>query len=94
MNRRSKQFTEKEIFLLGKPSPQLNFSCYSNLKTFDNGKQAYLCRFIYTTGILFDLDESGIAKHRWCYDNHSTAVRALKNWDGTGKPKNFIKQKY
>jgi len=89
----AKLFTEKQIIDFGR-DPDTGFSAYSKLKTFKNGKQAYLARFIYTVGICYDLDWEAVARHRWCYRTYADALYALHKWDGKGSPKGAVKQKY
>jgi hypothetical protein len=44
-----------------------------------------LRKFMYTTGIVYGLDDSGY-KGRWCYASMPMAVVAFSQWDGVGDP--------
>lgn len=58
-----------------------------------NGKVYGLVRFIYTTGLMVDVNEYGYA-YRYCYESHADALSDFLTWDGRGDPPgNWIKRK-
>ena len=58
-----------------------------------NGRICGIKRFIFTTGLVIGLDEIGYLG-RYCYENRSDAIDALREWDGSGDPSgNWIKYK-
>lgn len=44
-----------------------------------------LCKYMYTVGIVWGLDDTGY-KGRWCYSGLVQAAVALASWDGQGDP--------
>jgi hypothetical protein len=58
---------------------------YYNLKTFADGEQAVLFKFLFTIGIIYGLTPESY-ENRWCYANEAAAKKALDEWDGTGEP--------
>ena len=46
-----------------------------------NGPLCALRRSMFTTGLVVGLDRVGY-DGRYCYESHSDAVSALKDWDG------------
>lgn len=61
---------------------------YFHLKTFSDGSQAALHRFLYTTAILSGLNHWGY-EDRWCYSDTGSAKEALDKWDGSGEPEGW-----
>lgn len=57
---------------------------YTDLRTVD-GKLCGLLRFLFTTGLVVNLDQDGY-ELRYCYEHHEDAQAALAAWDGNGHP--------
>jgi len=59
-----------------------------------NGEIVALGKFLYTTGIIVGMDETGY-KHRYCYHNESEAMIALLAWIGSDneEPEGYITKK-
>lgn len=57
---------------------------YTELRVID-GKLCGLQRFLFTTGLVVDLDADGYER-RYCYERHEDAEAALAAWDGAGHP--------
>ncbi|MBX3653218.1 MAG: hypothetical protein KF686_03475 [Ramlibacter sp.] len=49
------------------------------------GKVCGLHTFIFTTGLVVGLDDTGY-EVRYCYEHHADAAQALAAWDGAGYP--------
>ena len=74
---------EKDFIELGYAFPRL-------LKS---GEWAAVYPFLFTTGLVVGLNESGY-RTRYCYKSPLEAAVALTNWDGLGDPPGpWIKQK-
>lgn len=59
-----------------------------------DGELVALGPFLYTTGIICGMDETGY-KHRFCYHTEDEAMLALLAWIGSDdeEPMNYIKRK-
>lgn len=59
-----------------------------------NGRVCALKKFLFTTGILVGMDETGYA-HRYCYHTNQDAITAYLDWALTGadEPTGYIKRK-
>lgn len=66
---------------------------YTDLKII-NGRIFGLHRFVFTVGLMDRLEYDGYVG-RWCYDNKSDALDALRDYPGEGDPKDghWIKYK-
>ena len=79
----SLQITAEEIIALGYEAP----------RQLPTGKWAALGRFLFTTGLVVGIDQSGY-RTRFCYPSREDAALALKEWDGQGDPPGlWIKEK-
>lgn len=66
---------------------------YTYLKEIPNKGLCGIKRFIFTTGLVYGLNEIGY-KGRYCHHSHAEALEALNNWNGQGHPKsNWVKHK-
>jgi hypothetical protein len=50
-----------------------------------DGKVYGLTRFIFTIGLIVDVQEDGYER-RYCYDSLGEAMSDFKTWDGRGHP--------
>mgnify|MGYP003576196396 CR=1 FL=1 len=63
-------------------------------KQLDDGRVIALMQFIFTVGLVVDIDERGNYAYRYCYEKASEALSALCEWDGRGDPPgNWLKKK-
>lgn len=58
---------------------------YSNLREVPGRGLCGTYRFLFTTGLVYGIDESGY-KGRYCYETAQEAVEALSEWDGENDP--------
>lgn len=58
---------------------------YTEMKEIPGAGICGLRSFIFTTGLIVGMTESGYYG-RYCYANHSDALKALNEWDGKGDP--------
>lgn len=58
---------------------------YSEVRLIEGRGLVGLSKLLYTTGIVYGLDESGY-KGRFCYHTREEALSALNEWDGIGDP--------
>lgn len=66
---------------------------YYNLREIEGRGICGNRKFMFTTAILFGLDEVGY-RGRWCYGTSTEAEVALEHWSGLGDPPlNWIKYK-
>lgn len=67
---------------------------YTSLKEVKGRGMCGIFRYLYTTGLVYGLDEEGY-KGRYCYSESSEAKEALESWSGEGDPtdENWIKHK-
>ena len=67
---------------------------YTHLKMGDRFKPMGLCRFVFTTGLVYGIDKTGYTG-RFCYESHAEALEALNKWEKTNYPPsgNWIKHK-
>lgn len=67
---------------------------YSEPKRLADGRIAALAPFVFTTGLIFDIDPDGHYDSRFCYESRQEASSALASWDGVGDPPgDWVKQK-
>jgi len=50
-----------------------------------NGMTCGLCRFIYTVGVCYGLDDTGYVG-RYCFESAGYASLFLRDWDGLTTP--------
>jgi hypothetical protein len=78
---------QQEIFTL------LESHGYTDLKVLPGRGVVGLSKLIFTTGIVYGLDEFGY-RGRYCYHTMAEAEQALRDWDGNGDPPgNWAKHK-
>ena len=66
---------------------------YYEIKEIPNVCICGLRRFVFTTGLVYGLDEDSYTG-RYCYENAADAKQALEKWNGEGDPSgNWIKHK-
>ncbi len=53
--------------------------------TFKHGRWCAIDKFLWTYGLLLDIDESGY-RSRYCYHTFTEAHNALEKWDGVEEP--------
>ena len=61
---------------------------YFHISFKPNGRLTALYRFLFTTAIITDFDETGYFS-RWCYHTQGEAKKALDEWNGAGEPDNW-----
>ena len=64
---------------------QLTREGYYNLKEIEGKGICGIMRFMFTFGLVYNLDEFGYSG-RYCYQTEEEAQIALKHWDGKGYP--------
>ena len=57
---------------------------YTYLKIINN-KVCAINRFLFTYGVMIDLDEFGY-KMRFCFNSEINAINFIENWDGVKLP--------
>ncbi len=63
----------------------LNAEGYLNVREVPGRGYCGLMRFMFTTGLIWGLSESGY-RGRWCYATQEEAGAAFAEWDGVGDP--------
>lgn len=73
----------------------MNENRFDVLKILPDGTKCGLQTMLFTTGLIVGISEDGlIYDRRYCYPDMSSAVSALKSWDGRGDPPGpWIKEK-
>lgn len=61
---------------------------YTDVKVFENGRQAAIAPFMFTSAIICDIDNCGYGD-RWCYHTKRDAFKALDTWNGKGEPEGW-----
>lgn len=64
---------------------ELNDQGYSDLKYIEGRGICGVRRFMFTTGLVYGIDDYGYAG-RYCYTHNFDARKALRDWDGVGDP--------
>lgn len=73
------------VYLNEKLLTSLTSDGYTNLQEIEGRGIVGIQRFIYTTAIVYGLNEDSY-EGRWCYHTQWDAVAALKEWNGVGDP--------
>ena len=61
---------------------------YTDIKVFENGRQAAIAPLMFTHAIICDIDKDGY-NERWCYHSKRAAFQALDAWDGKNEPEGW-----
>lgn len=59
---------------------------YHEPRQLSDGRWAGAFRFMYTWGLIWDIDQQGNYEVRWCFRTRGEAVVALRHWDGQADP--------
>lgn len=69
---------------------------YSELQYIQGKGICGIQRFIFTTGLVYNIDEIGY-KGRYCFEKHAEAIKALSDWSKNPElphpPGNWLKHK-